>query len=461
MPILRIVEKLKPAFIRQSRWRQYHSLVVLGVRAIASVLVVVCAFLFGFFPAVTTTRVVFSSSLRQRGQIDDLNDWFSATQRRYDRWAVSYLASQRGTVVRSDDVAATEWPMFGSVFYLLSAEELLQKKQIALAPELQVSLNRAAQVIADPASGTWVRKKWGPQYLEKENVFYRMLVMLGLDAYGKITGNRQYNTLVEGHAQGLLRELTAAPYHVLDDYPGECYPSDVVWATAAIARVDALSKSERERLAHDLMETLSGKLSDKHGIPATLVDSRSGTIFQPARGCSTSGLLSFAHELEPRRAEEWYRRYEAHFWTENRWRVGFREHPIDTKVPFTDVDSGPILFGVGTAASLFGIGAARVAGRFDHAAPLTMEAVAAAWPTPFGLLVPGIMGWAATDSWCLGETAFLFAMTRANHSGGVVAFKGSVPLAVAGFIVLYWAIGVGLLYREWSFWRGWKRKASK
>jgi hypothetical protein len=72
-------------------------------------------------------------------------------------------------------------------------------------------------------------------------------------------------------------------------------------------------------------------------------------------------------------------------------------------------------------------------------------------------IVPGIMGWAAAVS-CLGETAFLFVMTRANHPGVIVAFTGRLLLAVAGFVVLYWAIGVGLLYREWSFWRDWKRK---
>lgn len=45
-----------------------------------------------------------------------------------------------------------------------------------------------------------------------------------------------------------------------------------------------------------------------------------------------------------------------------------------------------------------------------------MEAIAAAWPTHFGLLVPGLMGWAAVGSSSLGETAFLFAMTRPNQT---------------------------------------------
>jgi hypothetical protein len=139
---------------------------------------------------------------------------------------------------------------------------------------------------------------------------------------------------------------------------------------------------------------------------------------------------------------------------DNRWVVGFREHPVDAKAAFSDVDSGPILFDIGTVASLFGIGAARSAGRFDHAAPLTMEAIAATWPTPFGLLVPGIMGWAAADSWCMGETALLFAMTRPNrHAAATTTFTRRPPLVVWGFFLFYAALGVGLTLREWSYWR--------
>lgn len=436
---------------------KHRARVAFAARLVRTGIVVGCAVFFGFFPAVTTARVVLSSSLRQRGQIEDLGEWFVATQKRYDRWAENYLSTRRAATVQQEDVAATEWPLFGSVFFILSAEELVHSGELPLTNELRASLMRASSLIADPVSGTWVQQKWGPGYLEKENVFYRMLVMLGLNSYANITGDRQYAALVEKHAIGLRRELASAPYHVLDDYPGECYPSDVLWATAAIARVAAVPQQERDQLSYDVMSTLAGTLSDQDGLPPMLVDSRKGTVTQGARGCSTSGLLSFAYELDPRTAEDWYARYEEHYWESGHFVVGFREHVRGSEKSFSDVDSGPIVFGVGTVASLFGIGAARSAGRYDHAAPLTMEAVAATWPTPFGLLVPGVMGWAATDSWCLGETALLFAMTRPNRSDRSIAFTGSPPLAVRGFIFLYGALGAGLLLREWMFWRRWRR----
>jgi hypothetical protein len=451
--------------IRYSKWRGFlqdlrasspGTRIAFGMHLLGTLLAMVCAVVLGFYPAVVTTGVALSSSLRERGQVDDLGSWFSATQRRYGRWAERYRTTRHAASVQTEDVSATEWPLFGSVFYMLSAEGLLRSGQIVMTDELRASLAGAARVIADPVSGSWVRRKWGTHYLDQENVFYRMLLMLGLESYGEMTKDTRYAKLVHEQARGLSSELLAAPYRVLDDYPGECYPSDVVWAAAAIARVEELAKAERDRLSREVTSSLAERLSDEYGLPAMRVDSRTGRILQRSRGCSNSGLLSFAFELDPGTARGWYSRYEAHYWVRNRWLAGFREHPRGASQAFADVDSGPIVFGIGTAASLFGVGAARAAGRFDHAAPMTMEAVAAAWATPFGLLVPGVMGWLAADSWSLGETAFLFAMTRPSHQARAVAFTGSVPLVVLAFILFYSALGFGLLGRQWRYWRRWR-----
>jgi hypothetical protein len=98
-----------------------------------------------------------------------------------------------------------------------------------------------------------------------------------------------------------------------------------------------------------------------------------------------------------------------------RWLVGFTEMPRGSREDLMDVDSGPVFCEFGSVASAFGIGAAKAVGRFDHAAPLTLEAGAGAWPTPFGMLIPGFMGRVAVDSWSLGEVALHFSMTRPTY----------------------------------------------
>ena len=113
-----------------------------------------------------------------------------------------------------------------------------------------------------------------------------------------------------------------------------------------------------------------------------------------------------------------------------------------------DVDSGPVIWEWGSVASAFGIGAAKSVGRLDHAVPLTLEAVACSWPTPFGLLVPGAMGAAAVDSWSLGEVALLFSMTRPTYVGDVQPFVGPIPYLVWALLAFYGGIGGLWILRE-------------
>ena len=124
--------------------------------------------------------------------------------------------------------------------------------------------------------------------------------------------------------------------------------------------------------------------------------------------------------------------------------VGFTEAPRGSAGELMDVDSGPVLWEFGAAASAFGIGAAKSVGRIDHAAPLTTEAVAFSWPTPLGPLVPGLMGRLAVKSWSLGEVALLFSMTRPTSAAETVPFEGPTPRIVWGLVAVY--AGLGLLF---------------
>jgi hypothetical protein len=135
------------------------------------------------------------------------------------------------------------------------------------------------------------------------------------------------------------------------------------------------------------------------------------------------------------------------------WYSGFREFPHGASDAFDDVDSGPVVWGVGSVASAFGIGAAKTVGRLDHSVPLTLEAVAASWPTPFGFLVPGIMGKLAAQSWCLGEVALLFSMTRPLPSTELTPATGQMPGMVWIYLSLYTGSGLLVIVREFRWLR--------
>ena len=419
------------------------------VQGFLTAVVIAFALLFFIYPAAVLARFMLDQELRQTGDSPLFARGFESAAPRYLAWATDYLNTQQAATFHHNDVAATDWPMFGSVFFLVTAEDLHRQGRIdASQGTLRAAVEKAAEVVASPVTATWVRTKWGESYLDRENVFYRMLLILGLSSYENITGDPRHHALMSSQRSGLAQELAAAPRHLLDDYPGECYPNDILWAVAAIQRAARLDNTHHDDLARGLMATFDGPVRAPEGLPACQMDSRSGRILQNARGCVNSGILMFAGELDPVIADKWYHAYETHFWKDNGWIAGFSEMPRGTCPGFMDVDSGPVIFDFGSVASAFGIGAAKAAGRLDHAVPLTLEAVACSWPTPFGCLIPGFLGRVAADGSCLGEIALLFSMTRPLRGLAVVPFAGRIPGSVWLLLLAYAGIGILLIASE-------------
>lgn len=418
---------------------------------VVSLLIILKLVLF-IYPAVIISLVILDPQLKNTGQSKLVPMWFKATTSKYNNWAEDYLQTKYATTVKSSDVPATEWPMFGSVFFLLTAEELHSQNKINVShKDIQTAINHAAQIISSPDTATWVKKKWqrsyletGKNYLEKENVFYRMLLIMGLTSYEKITSNTQYHALLAEQVTSLSYELTHAPNHLADDYPGQCYPNDVLWAVAAIKKANSLGivESDINTLTINLLRTLNTATSNDIKLPAFQMDSKTAKVIQNARGCGTSGILQFAPMLDINISKQWYQTYEKNFWKETLWLVGFREHPIGTP-SFMDVDSGVIIDDIGSVATLFGIGASKSLGRFDHTVPLTIETITYAWPTPFGFLLPSLIGQASVDSFTLGDVALLFSMTRPTYTKDIISFQGMLPLGV--WLVLFTFISLGFL----------------
>ncbi|MCK5707709.1 MAG: hypothetical protein KAI43_08650 [Candidatus Aureabacteria bacterium] len=412
------------------------------------------------YPAIISFKIYFDKNVRN-GEFPKITlPWFKNTSHRYQKWAKKYMETGFASSVDSEDVAGTEWPIFGSVFYLLTAEEIqshikdkdsCQIKEITLL--IQKTADIAADVITDPKTGNWVKEKWGSSYLTKKNLFYRMLLIMGLSSYEKVTGNKRYRKMLYDQTTSLGRELLNAPSHLLDDYPGECYPNDVVWAVASIIRADKLLGTDHSALKSKLIDVLKKYSLTNEGLPGFIVDEKTARPLGIARGCGNSGILMFVPELDMISADKWFKMHDKYFWQEDRFFAGYREASIKHNGLYEDVDSGPVLFGYGTVASAFGVGAARTMGRFDRSVPIMLEASVFSWPTPFGCLIPSLMGSKAADSSCLGEIAMLFCMTRPVMAEKKTSYKGNGP---GSFWILssFYLIGaIVLLSEEFRIWR--------
>jgi hypothetical protein len=324
--------------------------------------------------------------------------WHKALSPRYEKWARRRVEAGAATKLTTGNISGTEWPVFGSVFYLWATESLQEAFEenptsVSSPPKdyARGAIEAAAALVADPNHASWVRDHWGDSYLERENLFYRMLLISGLTSYQKLLGDGRYEDLLRSQAVSLAEELDASPYGLLDDYPGQCYPVDILPAIAAIRRADAVLGTDHSEFAARAIRGFQDTRLDKDtGLPAYMANSRVGRAADSARGVGLSFMLIWAPELWPETARDWYAKYEDQFWQQGRWLAGFREYSKDIEIGsfvFADVDAGPVLLGYGAGACAFGVGAARAMGRFDHAYALGAEAVVGSWPLPDGTLL--------------------------------------------------------------------------
>ena len=380
--------------------------------------------------------------------------WHRNISEDFGMWAKQRVASKKALELYTGDISGTEWPMFSAVYFLWATEVLQEqwekgaKKTESPVIYSKPAIEAAVALVVDPNNAKWVKDHWGDDYLNNENIFYRMLLISGLTSYQKLLGDEQYKSLLVEQVTSLSGELNDSPFGLLDDYPGQCYPVDVLPAISSIQRAGQLLGIDYSSFVKRSIRAFEGSRLDKlNDLPAYIANSKTGNGYGPARGVGVSYMLIWAPELWSDTSRKWYGQYEAHFWEEGTFVTGFREFQrgvFDTNFYF-DVDSGPVVGGIGVAASAFGLGAARVNGRFDHAYPLGAEALVASWPLWDGtLLVPRMLS-NLSDAPYLGETALLFNMTRMPLV--VEKFRGNkrLPLIVYLGLFVYLLLGLVLI----------------
>jgi hypothetical protein len=151
------------------------------------------------------------------------------------------------------------------------------------------------------------------------------------------------------------------------------WPADQAATLASLARYD---EGHGTRVLQQPLEAwkkvMAEHLDEKTGLPWSEVTGKAPGAKHP-RGCAQSFITRYLGEVDPALASEWWQRYREHFTVRVAGMVGFREWPPGVERR-GDVDSGPIVLGIGTAASAFAISAAKSQGDTVLAAQLEASA---------------------------------------------------------------------------------------
>ena len=430
------------------------------VMCINSILVIILAAVFLIYPPVRAVLDLQDPALRRPGIPKAAWRLYRNLTPRYAAWARQRVAQGGAEKLSTSNISGTEWPLFGSVFFLWSLESLQKAWEagdhiVGLEPKVfaRDAIVAASELVIDPKHATWVRKHWGDDYLHHENVFYRMLIIASLTSREKLLHDGAHTNLLADQVESFAKELDASPSGLLEDYPSECYPGDVMAAIACIRRADAVLGTDHLVFVSRALRGFTGRNATRHQLPPYAADARTGQPLTESRGCGNSYFCLTSPELWPRQAAQWYDLYDRLFWQQRITAVGYREYPKD--IPHTewtmDVDAGPVIAGHGVSASAFGVGAARKNGRFDRAFPLATEMLATTWELPNGVLaVPRLLS-NLSDAPMLGEAAILWLLTVQPEKGFPVKTGGTVPGYV--YIVVVGVLLFGTLVLLEAIWR--------
>lgn len=176
-------------------------------------------------------------------------------------------------------------------------------------------------------------------------------------------------------AQALAAAAARDPSGLGSSYPGtrERWPADQSATLAALARFDRAHHAETASVPYARYQrAVEAHLDPDTGLPYSELSGRgSGKL---PRGCALSYSTRYLAELDPASARALWVRYKKRYLVDAGLLVGFREWPPG-RDRAADIDSGPIVRGVGAAATAFAISAARAMG--DRALVARLEATAA------------------------------------------------------------------------------------
>jgi hypothetical protein len=178
---------------------------------------------------------------------------------------------------------------------------------------------------------------------------------LTLASYALIWDDGRYGSLHDHVSLLLRRALTERSGKPLASYPAYTWYFDTIMALVSLELYDR---------AHGLAQT--GPLIERHFAWLRSHATDTGTGLPVAyegglpRGCDLSMQICLLQQLDSRTAQRVYADYVQHHWVNFGFIAGFREWPKSRGPSSTgDIDSGPLVLGIGPTATGVGIGAAK------------------------------------------------------------------------------------------------------
>ena len=145
-------------------------------------------------------------------------------------------------------------------------------------------------------------------------------------------------------------EKSESPF--LESYAGSSWPADMMVAVASVHAAKGILDTSYDKEVANWLEEVKKHLDPDGFIPhSTNTD---GRVIENARGSSQALMLNFLVEMDSVLAKEQYQRFLDVFVEKHLGLQALREYPSDVVGQKGDIDSGPVIWDVGTVATIVG-----------------------------------------------------------------------------------------------------------
>ncbi|SKC72893.1 hypothetical protein [Ohtaekwangia koreensis] len=224
---------------------------------------------------------------------------------------------------------------------------------LALYEEAHTEISKSCSAITDDLAKStfdpYLQLPYGAFYTGWSN--FLLGKKLGLESMSK--RNIEEVNLFKQQCESIAHALDSSVSPYLESYYKAAWPADMLMCIASLGLHDQLYTPRYTATIETWLKKVKTNL-DVNGLIPHAADAVTGKPNEDARGSSQSLMLVFLYEIDPDFARQQFELYKRCFLGSCLGLPGIREYCNGT-AGSGDIDSGPVIFGMGAAATLVGM----------------------------------------------------------------------------------------------------------
>ncbi len=176
----------------------------------------------------------------------------------------------------------------------------------------------------------------------------------------------KYKNAFTDHCEIINEALKNSNSPYLQSYDNQSWPADMFVAMASIKNHDNIFKPKYENEINDWIKNVKNKLDPITKMVPHKANSRTGETLEGARGSSISLIIRLLAEVDSGFAKDQYELYKTYFVSTTFGLPSISEYPKGQSGD-GDIDSGPVILGVGFSGTIVSIGTFSILGDYDLA----------------------------------------------------------------------------------------------